>query len=647
MKSFKTTPKLNTNINYEKYQQSDIFIQKGLNKPEISYTHKKLLPRNTFNSSYNFLSWEEISPNYDKSIKVKLNPNNISQILNSNHDLNKLGKKNLRKNFYEKMHQTEPEKVLNNSVSLNKNLNNRYQKETMFLGNYAGDEYKIRKNKSTLYEPVINYFEQKNPTQQKMDIIYKSSENIIGNYKPVINRRNKLDHSNTSIGYLKREFETNNNYDKKIINDPKKMKYFNIYGNKGIENANKELNPIMNLSRSTNNVYTPGINCTKNRINFLKSNIFYDEVIDKKNNEEKKEENNNNIKHNYKTIKVNRHINKRKKNKRSNSTSVLINKYYNRNNIINKSNITDFNNNSVNNIDLTNINNKNNSRKFIYKNNGEDNLPVKLDWKDPKVYLLFPQNKNRDILQKNSRQRKFKNLYNINPALPKEKLCQEFKTDNRKEVEQITKNYYNNKYNDLNYAKIRKISDNISQYQIQENNKILNDHNYNVNNIKEKTYEIIYTKNRNNNYNTISNEELEKKFAKKGIHVYDIKDNNKSIINNNKNINIISFKIRQNEKDEKIKDKINEIKKEFIKDNLMMKEKKENIIENKKENNDIIPRNIYWNTPNSGLFTKNKKLINTNDGITHLKGKNGKNNNEEKITKICVNLKYKNDNAYN
>ena len=643
MKSFKTTPKLNTNINYEKYQQSDIFIQKGLNKPEIKYTHKKILPRNTYNSSYNFLSWEEMSPHYDKSIKVKLNPNNISQILNSNHDLNKLPIKNQRKkNFYEKMNETEPEKVLNNSVSLNKNLNSRYQKETMFLGNYAGDEYKIRKNKSTLYEPFINNYEQKNPLKQKMDIIYKSSENIIGNYKPVINQRNKLDHSNTSIGYLKREFETNNDYDKKKINDPKKMKYFNIYGNKGIENANKELKPIMNLSRSTNNVYTPGINCTKNRINFLKSNIFYDEVIDKKNNEETKEENNNN-KHNYKTIKVNRHINSRKKNKRSNSTSVLINKYYNRNNIINKSNITDFNNNSEINIDLTNIHNKNNSRKFIYKNNGEDNLPVKLDWKDPKTYLLFPQNKNRDILKKNSRQRKFKNLYNIDPALPKEKLGQEFKTDNRKEVEQITKNYYNN----LNYAGMRKISDNISQYQIQENNKILNDHNYNVNNIKEKTYEIIYTKSRNNNYNITSNEELEKKFAKKGIHVYDIKDNNKPIINNNKNINVISFKIRENEKDEKIKEKIKEIQNEFIKDNLMMKAKIENKKENKKENNDIIPRDIYWNTPNSDLFTKNKKLINTNDGITHLKGKNEKNNNENKITRICVNLKYKNNNGYN
>ena len=41
MKSYKTNPKLSKNINYIKNQQSDIFSQKGLNKPEIKYTHKK------------------------------------------------------------------------------------------------------------------------------------------------------------------------------------------------------------------------------------------------------------------------------------------------------------------------------------------------------------------------------------------------------------------------------------------------------------------------------------------------------------------------------------------------------------------------------------------------------------------------------
>ena len=127
MKSYKTNPKLTKNINYIKNQQSDIFSQKGLNKPEIKYTHKKLIPKKTFERSYNFLEQKDMSPHYDQSIKVKLNQNNISQILSSNtkrylnSDLNRINpKKFIKKNFYEKMFEIEPENVMNKSNSLNK-----------------------------------------------------------------------------------------------------------------------------------------------------------------------------------------------------------------------------------------------------------------------------------------------------------------------------------------------------------------------------------------------------------------------------------------------------------------------------------------------------------------------------------------------
>ena len=66
-------------------------------------------------------------------------------------------------------------------------------------------------------------------------------------------------------------------------------------------------------------------------------------------------------------------------------------------------------------------------------------------------------------------------------------------------------------------------------------------------------------------------------------------------------------------------------------------------IENKKEKNDIIPKTLNWSTPHCDLLTKNKKLVNTNNGVTHLKRKRD-NNEEEKITRIHVNLKYKNTN---
>ena len=341
MKTYKATQKLSPNPIYEKFQQSDIFIQKGLNKPEIKYTHKKLIPKGTFDSTYNFLEWKDMSPHIDQTIKIKLNPNNISQILHSNtekylnKDLNKIGSRKRHKNFQEKMFENEPEKNIdiNKSASMNKNINKRYQKETMFLGDYIGDEYKIKKNKSKEYDIPLNYLKQENPLKIKMDYIYGGSDDLIGNFKPAINLQNKLVHSSSSIGYIKKEFETNNDRNENIVNDPKKMKYFLIYGNNGVENANKKLNPET-ISRSTNNVYTPGIDCTKNRINFLRSNIFYDKEIDKRNN---KDENKKNKNYNNKTIKVNRHLKNKRIKKRSNSTSNLINRYYKK--INNKKNL--------------------------------------------------------------------------------------------------------------------------------------------------------------------------------------------------------------------------------------------------------------------------------------------------------------------
>ena len=628
MKSYKTTNNLSKNINYIKYQQSDIFSQKGLNKPEIKYTHKKLIPKKTFESSYNFLEWRDMSPHYDQSIKVKLNPNNISQILSSktnqylNYDLNKINPKKIsRKNFIQRLFETEPEKVMNQSNSLNKNLNKRYQKETLFIGDYDGDEYKIKRTKSVIKEPPINFGEQ-NPLNKKMEIIYGGNENIIGDSKPLINLKKNMIRSKSCLGFLKKEFETNNDHDNNIINDPKKMKYFNIYGNNGIENANKKLKSL-NVSHSMNNIYTPKNSCKQNRINFLKSNIF--------NNEEENEKDKNKINNNH-TIKVNRHLQKNKKYKRANSASKLINKYYtNKNN----NEIKDNNDSIINNKNksiITEI--KNNARKFLYKNNGEDNLPVKLDWRDEKSYLLFPQNKNRDILKKNCRERKFKNLYDSEPILPREKLGQEFKSDKRSEIEKMAKNYYKNK----NYAKIRKLSDNISQFQIEGSNKVLNDINYNTENIQGIKYEIIQ-KNYINNYSKITTEELEKKFAKKGLHIYDIKENMNSLMNN-KNMNKITFKLRENQKDEKAKEKIKEIKNEFINNKILMKIEEEN----KKQNNDLMPNNLKWTTPLCDLIIKNKKFVNTYDGAIHLKGKCHKKNEEEKITRIQVNLKYKNQN---
>ncbi len=112
-------------------------------------------------------------------------------------------------------------------------------------------------------------------------------------------------------------------------------------------------------------------------------------------------------------------------------------------------------------------------------------MPTKLDWNDPKLYLLFPQNKNEDILKKNARQRKFKNVYGTDPILPKKKIGQEFTSDERHQIDQDTQNNYQN----INYSKMKRISDNIAQMQgnqyISKNNKNIRNKNNDIKQNKE------------------------------------------------------------------------------------------------------------------------------------------------------------------
>ena len=115
-----------------KYKESDIFIQKGLNKPEIEYKHKKVIPKNTFKSSYNILEWNDSSPYINPLIKIRENQNNLSQILNSNttnymkYNLNKVaGAPKKHKSFYEKMFESDSRKSINKSEIYS---NARYQK---------------------------------------------------------------------------------------------------------------------------------------------------------------------------------------------------------------------------------------------------------------------------------------------------------------------------------------------------------------------------------------------------------------------------------------------------------------------------------------------------------------------------------------
>ena len=149
---------------------------------------------------------------------------------------------------------------------------------------------------------------------------------------------------------------------------------------------------------------------------------------------------------------------------------------------------------------------------------------------------------------------------------------------------------------------------------------------------EELTYEIKSVKNKK----LLTNNELEKKFANKGLHIYDIRENMGNLLNN-KNDNKIEFKIRENNKESNLEGKINDIKKELKDKGIAMIKK----IKTKKENTDIMPTSLKWNNPHCGLLTKNINAVKSNERIIHSKPPLNRKNEEEKVTKICVNLKYK------
>ena len=99
----------------------------------------------------------------------------------------------------------------------------------------------------------------------------------------------------------------------------------------------------------------------------------------------------------------------------------------------------------------------------------------------------------------------------------------------------------------------------------------------------------------------------------------------------------MEFKIRSGGENINFEEKINKIKKEFKDKGFILKEK--NI--KKKEKNDIIPHTLKWTDPHYDLLTKNKNVEKSSQEKTHSKSRLSRVN-DEKITRISVNLKYKN-----
>ena len=510
-------------------QQSDIFNQKASGRPEVIYSHKAQQPSNNNKTSFNFLSWEESKNNNEATPitkKSRNKPNYNSKI---------------HKNFQEKLYTFDPSNNLNS---------NRGQKETLFIGDYNGDEYKVKKEKTIDYNPD-NYYKKKKPAQIKLEQLYGNS----GRRTRSAIRRTKTDDNNVN---------TNSN-------NPRVRKDLNKYETKKVEKPKKI--ESLSIDRSTNNGYNPEFDSKQNRVNMLRSNIFNDKKKETFNTEA-------NYKINDEQLQTKSKINKK--------------------------------------------DNQKYGKKSKYNKNDE-NVPDNLDWRDAKTTLMFNSQKNKDIMKKDARQRKFEEIYGTDPILPKERVENNFHINDRNLIEKATKNMYS----DLNQDKIRRISENISQIQGNQFVDISSKYKENDNkNENVREYEL--------NCNNVNEKEIEKAFADKGLHIYDIKEKDISVIGKKKD-NKISFKIRENKNDKEFDNKIKDIQNDFK--NKKKIDIKTSVKQQQKKNIDLIPNSLKWNNANSSLYTKNKNVDKTLQEKTHSKPVN----NGEKMTKIFVNLKYKND----
>ena len=109
--------------------------------------------------------------------------------------------------------------------------------------------------------------------------------------------------------------------------------------------------------------------------------------------------------------------------------------------------------------------------------------------------------------------------------------------------------------------------------------------------------------------------EIKKIFGSKGVHVYDVKKN----MFDKGNYNTIKFKVRENENEADLKKKLNEVQKEFEKNDFKIEINKEKKQVNKNSKN-------FIRNPGSKI---------------HMINENAENNGGAKFTKIPDNIKYK------
>ena len=467
---------INTNarIQNQRYMyQSDIFHQKdSVIKSEYIQKHKENdLNRNK--TSYNFLSFNPKNIQEQHKIKECFTKSNI--VLGGGEE----NKQPINHRNYDDTY-TRHKKGFNT--------------DHINLGNYDGNEYKVVKKKNNDYNPDKYY--QKNGTalDRKMKQIY--GENIIiGQEKKTNINRNRVSSK------IKDEFYEHNEYNpiKVSTANSKQMKYFNLYGEKGIEKMENQLKFMKENAKNNHNKYILGEDCLKNKINMLSSNIFNSEP-------------NENLRNNIDTKKSHR------KNHAYSSQKIMNNNF---------------------------------GKKFKIKTGDMDYCPSKINWNDPKSNLYFKTESNENIAKQNAHQRKLKEFYG---SSTKYERCQTENKNNindRKNIEKLTSE---KNPQIINIAKIKKISENISQIGQKNLNEVFNNKNAQNENI---TCEVKCNKNA-----SLDLIDIEKTFANKGIHLYDLKEEARPVLGN-RNDNKIIFKIRKNDNDANFETKLKEAQNEL------------------------------------------------------------------------------------
>ena len=613
---------------YEKYKKSDIF--------NLS-TNDYIPVRRMRHIPY-------LSNNLDSSYTTK---NKEKPIINQkNAIINK-------RKYVSKHHQSD---IFNLNKTFQPETNNKIQKKrnaqnysTCFDGmkdnvQFANDikEYtKHYRKQKTEYNPV-KYFHEENAKERLYTQFFDRSRN------PIINsstKNNSMMKSSANLfSQIKIDLNNNNserkNLEKDVENAFKTHKFYKTKGftynkNDGLYGNGKNNKFILTENNLNNNIN----NCKINKQLQLQSNIFNGENLQKNENDINK------IKQRIKLAEDSDET-KPKKHFFINNNKTPTQKHISGKSFDNNTEDKNIWGSLHNNWEKSNMDWMNDKTEIIFNKN-KPNKDIDITPFQRKMNQLADSNYkdtisesiklNRKTNQNTKREKYISNLEQIDEILndipdnvlkydKKKKILNQANTTGLNGEPDLDKNILNyNKFHKNNTGKKTQIEPTIKIMSKESRNhfdnkkreeKKCNLKNFDDYNIHD--YILSYDtrsgpgKNEKNNFDRLSDNEVKLLFSKNGVHIYDIK---KNMFNNGK-YNVIKFKVRENEGEEKLNEKMKEIETIF--------NKKEYKISIKKDEE----KNLKKNLRNVAKVPFTKKLIftenseNTNNSKLNEKNKN-------------------------